>query len=168
MNDLSPINALALSIAGKEAAKLARPESGEYRNGFTVVFDDGQVLRCGGPIRQGDDYDQGVWQSVPWQMLNAVLFGKVNGVTMEAVMREALELVAAGEKPGYVANPDDIDEATNRPKVMRIKDAASAAVKTLTNATTKTFNGKATNGLTYSAIEAKWISSNMVYEADDE
>ena len=153
MKNISPINALALSIAGKQAAKSDRPDAGDYRVGFTVTFDDGETIRVAGPVRQGEDYDQAVWQSVPWQMMNAVLFSKVNGVTMEAVMREALELVAAGEKPGYVANPDDIDEDTGRPKVMRIKDAASSAVKALTNQTTKTFNGKATNGLIYSVKE---------------
>ncbi len=150
MNELSAINNLALSIAGKAAAKSDRPGVGDYHVGFEVSFDDGQFLRVNGPIRQGKDYDQAVWQGVPWQMIAAVLFGKTNGVTMEAVMREALELVASGESPGYAPNPDDIDEETKRPKVMRIKDAASSAVKTLTEQTTKTFNGKATNGLTYS------------------
>jgi hypothetical protein len=153
MKALSRINALTLSIAGKEAAKSDRPDPGDYRGGFTVTFDDGQVLRGGGPVRQGEEFDQAVWQNVPWQMISAVLFGKTNGVTMEAVMREALELVEAGEFPGYVASPDDVDAETGRPKVMRIKDAASAAVKTLTEQTTKTFRGKATNGLIYSVKE---------------
>ena len=168
MTKLSPINALALSIAGKQAAKSGRPDAGDYSVGFTVTFDDGESVRVAGPIRQGEDYEQAVWQSVPWQHIAAVLFSKANGVTMEAVMREALELVADKQHPTYAPNPNDVDPETGRPKVMRIKDAASSAVKTLTSKTTKTFNGKATNGLTYSAVEAKWISSNMVYEADDE
>ena len=168
MKNLSPINALALSIAGKQAAKSDRPDAGDYSVGFTIRFDNGETVRVDGPVRQGEDYDQAVWQSVPWQMIAAVLFGKTNGVTMEAVMREALELVAEGKFPGYAPDANDIDEETGRPRVMRIKDAASGAVKALTSATTKTFNGKATNGLTYSAVEAKWISSNMVYAADDE
>jgi len=150
MNNLSAINALALSIAGKQGAKSSRPDAGDYHVGFEVSFDDGQFLRVNGPVRQGEDYDQAVWQSVPWQMIAAVLFSKTNGVTMEAVMRESLELVAGGKLPGYVANPDDIDEETKRPKVMRIKDAASLAVKALTEQTTKPFKGKATNGLVYS------------------
>jgi len=149
MNNLSAINALALSIAGKQAAKSARPDSGDYKVGFTVTFDDGEAIRVAGPVRQGDDYEQAVWQSVPWQHIAAVLFSKANGVTMEAVMREALDLVANKQQPTYSPNPDDIDSETGRPKVMRIKDAASSAVKTLTSETTKTFNGKATNGLTY-------------------
>lgn len=149
MNNLSAINALALSIAGKQAAKSARPDAGEYKTGFTVTFDDGQTVRASGPIRQGEDYDQAVWQSVPWQHIAAVLLSKTNGVTMEAVVREALDMVADGAHPTYTPNPDDIDSETGRPKIMRIKNGASAAVKAVTNATTKNFNGKATNGLTY-------------------
>ena len=168
MTNLSPINALALSIAGKQAAKSDRPDAGEYSVGFTIRFNNGEAIEVTGPVRQGEDYEQAVWQSVPWQHIAAVLFSKTNGVTMEAVVREALDLVADKQHPTYTPSADDIDPETGRPKVMRIKDAASAAVKTLTNATAKTFNGKATNGLTYSAIEAKWISSNMVYAADDE
>ena len=149
MNDLSAINALALSIAGKQAAKSDRPDVGDYHVGLTVTFDDGESIRVSGPVRQGKDYDQAVWQQVPLQHIVAVLLGKCNGVTMEAVVREALELVAAGEQPNYAPNPDDIDPETKRPRVMRVKEAASAAVKTLTEQTTKNFKGKATNGLIY-------------------
>ena len=153
MKNLSPINALALSIAGKQAAKTARPDAGDYKVGFTVHFDDGENIQVSGPIRQGDDYDQSVWQSVPWQHIAAVLFSKTNGVTMEAVVREALDLVAEKRHPTYAPNLNDIDPETGRPKIMRIKDGASAAVQTLTKATTKTYNGKATNGLTYRTPE---------------
>ena len=80
MTNLSPINALALSIAGKQAAKSDRPDAGDYSVGFTVTFDDGESIRVAGPVRQGEDYEQAVWQSVPWQHIAAVLFSKANGV----------------------------------------------------------------------------------------
>ncbi len=51
MNELSAINNLALSIAGKAAAKSDRPDAGDYHVGFEVSFDDGQFLRVKTTIR---------------------------------------------------------------------------------------------------------------------
>ena len=137
-------NVLALQMAMKKLDK-DRPAAGNYKVGLTVQFDDGESFRADGDMRQGEDYEQAVWHTVPWQTMCSVLFSKVNGVTMEAVIRESFSMIENGDFPGYVANPNDIDPETGKAKVMRIKDAASAAVKCLTQATTKTFKGKSTS-----------------------
>lgn len=42
-------------------------------------------------IRQGEDYDQVISFAVPYDKLLAVALSKLNGVTMDSIVREALD-----------------------------------------------------------------------------
>lgn len=50
------------------------------------------VVRVRYDIRVGEPYSGAVAASVPWMRVAAILFDKVNGATLESVLREALDL----------------------------------------------------------------------------
>ena len=56
---------------------------GEYSGRAVVTLD--YVLKVGEP------YEQRIVGKVPWMALCAVLFGKVNGITLESAIREAID-----------------------------------------------------------------------------
>lgn len=119
---LSAIETLALSKAVKEAAeKEARKGAavGEHTVDMTV--------RVVGSIKVGEDYVQNiVAKAQPWALL-AVALSKLNGVTIDAITREA-EAIAAGE-------------------VEAVKENAEKAIAAIKNTTTSVCKGKVTTKL---------------------
>lgn len=85
-------------------------------------------------LKVGESYPQRIVGKVPWMALAAVLFGKVNGVTLEAAIREAL------------AAPDDMVETVNA--------RADDVMEALTEATVTTCRGKVTGSATVRDIRA--------------
>lgn len=80
MNDISKL--IAKEIAKSDKAINAK-RGDEFLVNFTV---QGQAV-----VRKGEDFEQVVSFAVPYEKIIGVLFSKVNGVTMDAVVREALE-----------------------------------------------------------------------------
>lgn len=89
---------------------------GEYR-GTTV-------LKVSYDLKVGADYQSEIAAAVPWMQVAAVLFSKLNDVTIESVVAEALAL--------------DEEQATV------VKDQANAAVRKLVAATKRDCSGKVT------------------------
>ena len=83
-----------------------------------------KVVRIKGVINKGEDSNQVVHMSIPHWKLIAVLMSKVNGITLDAVVREALEL------------EDD--------KASEIKEQADAAIAVIKGTSKKMTAGKVT------------------------
>lgn len=83
------------------------------------------LVRLHGSIRVGEDHEAEVTAEIPWQRVAAVLFDKLNGVTIESVLSEALGDV-------------DLDG---------IKAEAVAAMRALKGSTLQTVKGKVTQKL---------------------
>ena len=83
--ELSGLNVIALAKVVKEAAMKAagaNVKAGEYPVSFTV--------KVTGSIKKGDDYPQEIVAKCdPWLLLAAAL-SKLNGVTVDALVREAV------------------------------------------------------------------------------
>ena len=77
---------LAKSIA--QAIAKQQPEIDLHR-GQEMVID--YVLRGSAVIRKGEDYKSIVDRSIPYDKLFAIALSKLNGVTVESIVREALE-----------------------------------------------------------------------------
>lgn len=116
-NEMRNFDLLALSKFDKSKKIRGDVEPGEY----TIDV----IVRLHGELRVGEDYDSEIVASIPWQKVAAVLFDKVNDVTIESVLSEAL---------------GDIDDS-------QIKDQADAAMLALTGSTEKTCKGKVTQNL---------------------
>lgn len=116
------IETIALAKAIKEAqAKAARAaiSAGEYQ------IDE--WVHITGSVKVGEDYEQRiVAKAQPWDLL-AVALSKLNGVTVEALVREALDGSIAAEE---------------------IKAQADAAMETIKGETVTTCKGKVTTKLT--------------------
>lgn len=112
-------NADLLALSKFDKAKTVRDdvEPGDYEIDVLV--------RLHGSIRVGEDHDAEVTASIPWQRVAAVLFDKLNGVTVESVLSEAL---------------GDVDDS-------EIKAEAVAAMRALKGSTLKTCKGKVTTKL---------------------
>ena len=93
------------------------------------------MVRVTGFLTVGEDYEQRlVAKADPFALL-AVALSKLNGVTLEALVREALE-----------ADPEEIKE---------IKARASEAVQALKAPTMTVCNGKVTTDLKFESVEVK-------------
>ena len=117
---MSPQGYLVLSKALARIAKEMRPEvnPGEYEVDETVT------LRALGKLLVGEDYDQRIANKAkPWKLLKAAL-NKLNGVTIESLVREAEEITPEEEK--------------------ELRGAATAAAERLKEATWTRCNGKVT------------------------
>ena len=110
------------SAAEKAAAKAI--EAGSY-NVDTLIHVKGSV-------NKGEDYEQIIHMSVPHWNIIAVLLSKVNGLTMDAVVREALAL------------PDSA--------VTEIKASAAKAIDTIKASATEVCQGKITTNLTFEEV----------------
>ncbi len=87
-SNLNPVEVLALSklSAGSSRADVT---PGNYSGSVTVTVDYN--------LRVGEDYTQNiVGKAQPWDLL-AVALSKINGVTVESIVREALEGVDTTE-----------------------------------------------------------------------
>jgi hypothetical protein len=121
-NEMSKVQTVALAKVIKDAvAKEASGGlvAGEYPVSFTV--------KVSGKVTKGDDYDQNiVAKADPW-LLVAVLLSKVNGVTMDAVVRESV-----------TQDPAMLDS---------LKASAAAAIEAIKAPTLTKCNGKVTTKL---------------------
>ena len=128
MTNLTQTFTLAASKAiGAAAAKAARTEVavGEYFVDFLV--------RVTGSFKVGDDYEQRlVAKADPFALL-AVALSKLNGVTVDALVREALE-----------ADPEEIKA---------VKASASEAIQALKAPTMSVCLGKVTTKLDFEFVE---------------
>ncbi len=80
---ITPLHEAALAslkIAPKSRSKV---EPGKHEVDFTV-----HVI---GKVTVLEDHEARITASVPWQKMVAVLLSKLNGVTVESIVREALE-----------------------------------------------------------------------------
>lgn len=124
-NDMRNFDLLALSKFDKAKKIRGDVEAGEY----TIDV----IVRLHGDLRVGEDYDAEITASIPWQRLAAVLFDKLNDVTIENVLSEAL---------------GDVDDS-------QIKAAADAAMLALKGSTTKTCKGKVTQSLAVDLVDPR-------------
>lgn len=85
------------------------------------------LVRLHGSIRVGEDHEAEVTAAIPWQRIAAVLFDKLNGVTIESVLSEAM---------GEVDYFDD-----------ELKAEAVAAMRALKGSTLQTVKGAVTQKL---------------------
>lgn len=121
------IQLLALSkIADKDARKLVAP--GKHAGTFTATIDF--------DLRVGEDFEQVVAQSVPWQRIAAIALAKLNNVTVEAIVREAVG------KDAEELNTDDIEAR------------AKKAVAELLGSKARKVAGKVTGTVTVVDIQA--------------
>lgn len=120
MKNLSAIEQVALS----KAVKATTIEAGNYDVDFTV--------RVKGSITKGEDYESRVTQSAsPWKIL-AVALSKLNGITIESLVKES----EAGEI--------DTSDLAKR---------ADDAIGSLKESTLKTCSGKTTAKITVEVVE---------------
>lgn len=122
MKELSKVETVALAKAVKDAvAKEAG--SGVTAGEYPVDF----VVRVSGSIKKGDDYEQEiVAKADPWLLLAAAL-SKLNGVTVDCLVREAVTA----------------DEAL----IEGLKAKAAAAIQVVKGTTKTTCAGKITTKL---------------------
>ena len=92
------------------------------------------LVRIFGTITKGKDYDSAVYQPIPFDQLFAIAMSKLNGVTIESIVREALD-------------SDDIDASG-------VKDSVKEAIAALTDKAVKTCSGKTTAKISAEVVEA--------------
>lgn len=126
---LESVEIVALGKAVKDAVLKeagAGVKAGEYPIGFTV--------RIGGTIKKGEDYSQElVSRADPWLLLAAAL-SKLNGVTVDALVREAMTA----------------DEAL----IEGLKAKAAEAIQQIKGTTKSICAGKITTKLTVTPVAA--------------
>lgn len=76
-------NVLQLALAKAFDEPANRPAPGEYHVDTLV--------RIIGSVRIGEDYQQAVTASIPWQRLFEVALSKLNNATLESIVREAVD-----------------------------------------------------------------------------
>ena len=122
MNELSNAMTVAVAKVIKDAAAKeasGKLVAGEYPVDFTV--------RVKGSLKKGEDYESEiVAKADPW-LLVAALLSKVNGATMESVVRDSL--------------------AADESLVEGLKASAADAIQKIKAATKTTCNGKITTKL---------------------
>lgn len=118
---LTDIQKVAITKVGSKSPKI---EEGVYDVDFLV--------RIKGTVRKGKDYPTTVYQSVPFDKLFAIALSKLNGVTVESIVREALS-----------------DEDNTE----KIKEEVNESVRKLVNASEKIVNGKTTANLNIEIVE---------------
>ena len=129
MNNTTITPALVLAIAkglSTEDVKVASEEVG------VGVHEIDALVRLKGTVKKGEDYEQVVHMKVPhWDVIE-VLFSKVNGVTMESVIREAMDL------------PKD--------RVKSVKKQAEEACKIIKNGAKQTCSGNVTTKIEFAEV----------------
>ena len=117
--ELDPQILLALSklLAGDSHKKACRKAVNEG------VFDIDHTIRISGTMKVSGDHQAVIYTAVPWAKVLGVALSKLNGVTLESVVREALS--------------GDCDEDA-------IKESAQAAVDKVMGSTKKPRKGKVT------------------------
>ena len=117
--DHATLTILAKAVGSAQKANRASTEPGEYNVATQVTVD------VNGTVKVGEDYSQRiVLKADPFTMLTVAL-SKLNGVTVESIVREAL----------------DLDDAKG---VKAVKDEAKAAWEKVNRTTMTACNGKVT------------------------
>lgn len=80
---MRPIEAIALGAIKAGAKQRDQVSPGEYELDF--------IVRVQGELAISEDVEAIVSTAIPWQRVAAVALDKLNGVTLESVLREALE-----------------------------------------------------------------------------
>jgi len=125
---MNALTKVAISKAVREAAYSAAVK--EIEVGTHPLNVD---VRLQGTITRGEDYEQQIVEKAdPWGLL-AVALSKLNGVTIESLVREV-----TGETEA---------------KVTEIKEAAKKAMEVVKGKTMTSCNGKVTASLTVEVIE---------------
>lgn len=120
-----------LAIAKVHKAKAVKAASGELAVGTHEVD---VLVRVTGSLTRGEDFDQRVvGKAQPWSLL-AVALSKLNGITIAALVREALDADAK--------------------KAAEIKSAADAAMALVKAPTLTRCNGKITTALVAEVVES--------------
>lgn len=105
-------------------------EPGEYGVSFRV--------QVSGTIKVGEDYEQRiVAKADPWKLLGLAL-SKLNGVSVEALVREAFEIEARGEEQ---------ETKKHCTRTLGVRTRAANAIKDLKSATFTRCRGKVTSDL---------------------
>lgn len=120
---LLPPAALA-ELLTRTTGKLADREElppGEYEIDRTV--------RVRGTIKVGQDFQKSFWQSADPMGLLALALNKLNGVTVESIMREHLALK---------------NDPVHKAEAKQIKEQVSTALKALSASAVKTAKGQVT------------------------
>jgi hypothetical protein len=125
---LTPILAAALAKLAKLTTEKPEPTGDSPCKGTAL-------LRVEYDLKVGSPYQQRIAAAVPWQRILATAMSKLNGVTLEAVVREALA--------------DPATEAAGS----EIKARAAEAVATLVDATERTCSGKITGVTSVTVLE---------------
>ncbi len=128
-NKISPVLALALSKIRLPDDYRSALEPGSYKVSATVQLD--------AEIRIGEDYEQRIHHAVPWMDLLALALSKLNGVSVESLVRDFCNAQAAGE----AIAPDGFKESA-ADALHRIKGAIPP----------RTCNGKVTGSTAVSRV----------------
>lgn len=96
------------------------------------VYEIDETIRIKGAVRKGESYDSVVNAAVDWRGLFAFALTKLNGVTVDSIVREFVNV-------GTV-DADEVDKQ------------AKAAVKTILGTTIKECSGKTTAALTVTSV----------------
>lgn len=116
---------LTVAIAKALKTKEVSAASNELDAG-TYTIDE--LVRVQGTVTKGDDYDQVIHMKVPLWEIVAVLLSKVNGATMDAVVKEAVSMP--------------------KEKVTEIKSKAQASIDKIKAPANSICAGKVTTNLT--------------------
>ena len=119
--NINPIILLALSKVDVDKAIRKTIAANEYVGRATVEIEY--------DLKVGSDFEQVVSQSIPWQRLACLALSKLNGVSIEAVVLEAVEL----------DTPTQVME--------EIAERAKSVVEELQTGATKTVAGKVTGNV---------------------
>lgn len=123
------MNALESAAIVKAADKLIKAEALNLEPGTYPVS---LTVKINGTVTKGEGYKQAIVNAAnPWRML-ALLFDKINGVTIESVIRESENLPEAREA--------------------EIKAMAKEAMSKLTESTKRSCAGKLTASLSVEAV----------------
>ena len=128
---LTPLLAAALAKAVKLQPE--KPAPGKAQRGratLEVEYD----------LTVGNPYQQRIAAAVPWQRLLAAALSRLNGVTVESLVREALA------------------DETLEPDAARIKAEAAEAVTRLMDATERTCSGKVTGSVRLASVTVEELA----------
>ncbi len=122
---------LALAVSKADLGK-------NFREDVPVGATHGSALvRVTWDLQVGEDYEQAISHTIPWQALLGRALSKLNGVTIDALIREHLEA--------------DEDKAATK----EMKAAAAAALATIKGATPKRqCKGKVTGEVIVTQVSA--------------
>lgn len=93
------------------------------------------IVRVFGTVNKGEDFESVVHMKVPHWKLIATCLNKLNGVTVDAIVREALDI------------SDEQEEV--------IKERVEAAIDTIKGTTKSTVSGKLTTALQMDIVSGK-------------